>query len=343
MPLSVRTSKGRGAFLLRTPVRERANDQVFVSVIVPHYRDVPSLKQALRSLQTQLHRPLEIIVVDDGSPEADFAQLMECLSDVAQCTRIAHRGPAAARNRGAALAKGNVLVFCESDAVYPPEYVGSIIAPIASCRDGSIVAANNVGRRVLEETQGWGHRYARVLYAAVDDAIRQGRRRTGAWAFDAQWFRSSAGYREDLVVGEDLELVERVISAGLKVGYGGDVPFFHREPASMYRLFRRSGRNGAAKPRSSLLALAASSLLGLLVTGVWYLFGVTAAVASLISLTAVGLLMDPTWRLAVTYCARSGWLTDVFVVSVCRLAWMAGYVCGGAAGWKQGIKAVLKK
>src|SRR5439155_19356221 len=173
MPLRVRTSRGRGAFLLRTPLQDRGNDQVLVSVIVPHYRDVQSLKQTLRSLEAQRHRPLEIIIVDDGSPESDFAELVECCSGVAQCTRIAHRGPAAARNRGAALAKGDVLVFCESDAVYPPEYVGSIIAPIASCRDGSIVAANNVGRRVLNETHGWGHRYARALYAAVDDAVRE--------------------------------------------------------------------------------------------------------------------------------------------------------------------------
>jgi len=311
-----------------------------VSVIVPHYRDVQSLKQTLRSLEAQRHRPLEIIIVDDGSPESDFAELVECCSGVAQCTRIAHRGPAAARNRGAALAKGDVLVFCESDAVYPPEYVGSIIAPIASCRDGSIVAANNVGRRVLNETHGWGHRYARALYAAVDDAVRQGRRRTGAWAFDARWFRSIGGYKGDLLVGEDIELVERVINAGLKVAYGGDVPFFHREPASIYRLFRRSCRNGAARPRSFLLALGAGSLVGAMVTGVWYLAGIRTAAAALVSFTALGLMMDPTWRLAVAFCGRNGLLSDVIVVSVSRLAWMAGYIWGGCT---QGIKAVLKR
>ncbi len=333
------SGKGRGAFLQGAPLHDRAGDNNLASVIVPHYRDVQSLIQSLSSLQAQRHRPLEIIVVDDGSPEAVFAEVMQCCDSVAQCIRVPHGGPAAARNRGAALAKGSILVFCESDAVYPPEYVGSIISAIAGCRDGSVVAASNVGRSILAETRGWGHRYARVLYAAVDDAVRRRQRRTGAWAFDARWFRASGGYREDLRVGEDMELVERVIGAGLKVGYGGDVPFLHREPVSIYQLFRRSYRSGAVKPRALLFALGATSVAVVVVAGLWHKAGIQAAAGVLVVLTAATLLMDPTWRLMMSFSTRTGSGKEMIIVSVGRLAWAAGYICGALLGWTQGIRA----
>ena len=337
------SGKGRGAFLERAHLHERAGGDNLASVIVPHYRDVQSLRQSLSSLQAQHHRPLEIIVVDDGSPEAVFAEVMRCCDDVAQCIRVPHGGPAAARNCGAALAKGSILVFCESDAVYPPEYVGSIISAIAGCKDGSVVAASNVGRRVLAETKGWGHRYARVLYAAVDDAIRRGQRRTGAWAFDARWFRASGGYREDLRVGEDMELVERVIRAGLKVGYGGDVPFLHREPASIYQLFRRSYRSGAVRPRASVVALGATSVAVVVVAGLWQKAGIPPAAGALVVLAAVTLFMDPTWRLTMNFAARNGSGREMMIVSVGRLAWAAGYVCGAIFGWTKGLRASLRR
>jgi len=321
------TTTGRGAFLKRSDPSHATSDQGLVSVIVPHYNDVQSLGLSLRSLQAQRYRPIEIIVVDDGSAEPVYVAAAQCCEGVAQLVRMSHGGPAAARNRGASVANGRILVFCEADAVYPPDYVGSIVAPIERCQDGTVVAASNVGRRVLEETSTWGHRYAHVLYAAVDDAIRRGLRRTGAWAYDTRWFLASGGYREDLLVGEDIDLVERVVESGLKVGYGGDVPFEHREPASLRNLFRRAYRSGVtSRFRRPLLVFLILAVV--LLVGAWRVAGFGPTVGCTVLAMAVAMLADPTWRLVIGFSTRSGSIGDMAVATAGRLVWIAGYVSG---------------
>jgi glycosyltransferase involved in cell wall biosynthesis len=322
---------GRGALLQRTPAVSRPSPQpVLVSVVVPHYRDPASLRESLASLAEQRYRPLEVIVIDDGSPDEVYAQVAALCDGVAQLARIPHRGPSAARNHGAALAKGAILVFCEADARYPPDYVAGIVAPIAACQDGSVVAASNVGRRILHETGAWGHRYARLLYAAVDDAIRRGRRRTGAWAFDARWFRDNGGYREELKVGEDLDLVERVAASGRKVAYGADIPFFHREPESLRQLFRRAWRSGVQRKPGRLG-------VGLVAVGIaagvgGYRFGIGAG-ALLIAAAGLAVpLIDPTWRLVLSFGARDRQWREAAVASVGRSVWILGYVTGAVVG-----------
>src|SRR2546421_4551486 len=120
---------GRGALLERTLVANtRLQPSVLVSVIVPHYRDATSLAVSIGSLAKQRYQPLELIVIDDGSPDDVYVQVAQLCHGLARLARIPHRGPAAARNHGAALANGAILVFCESDAWYPPDYVSGIIA-----------------------------------------------------------------------------------------------------------------------------------------------------------------------------------------------------------------------
>ncbi len=322
---------GRGALLERTLVGSPSlAHPVLVSVIVPHYRDVTSLAVSLGSLAKQRYRPLELIVIDDGSPDDVYAHVVHLCDGLAHLAQIPHRGPAAARNHGAALANGAILVFCESDACYPPDYISGIVAPIAQCQDGSVVAANNVGRRILRETNAWAHRYARLLYSAVDDAIRRGRRRTGAWAFETRWFLNNGGYREELVVGEDIDLVERVIGSGRKAAYGADIPFFHREPSSLGELFGRARRSGVQR-RRGLLGV------GVVVVGIAsgvgaYVVGIGAGALVILAAVLAAPVIDPTWRLLLGFAARERQWREAGVASVGRFVWIVGYLCGWVVG-----------
>ncbi len=99
-----------------------------VSVIVPTYNRRQMLLDAVGSVLAQRGVALELIVVDDGSTDGTWQEL-SCgvLAEViaaAPChcavrvERTAHRGPAAARNRGAALARGDYLAFLDSDDLW---------------------------------------------------------------------------------------------------------------------------------------------------------------------------------------------------------------------------------
>ncbi|MEX1006428.1 MAG: glycosyltransferase [Acidimicrobiia bacterium] len=94
-----------------------------VSVIVPVHNGERFLPDALDAISGQTHRPIELVVVDDGSTDGSGALAEEF---VARAGRgVVHRrsqgGVAAARNQGVALASGPMIAFCDQDDVWHPE------------------------------------------------------------------------------------------------------------------------------------------------------------------------------------------------------------------------------
>ncbi len=90
-------------------------DRVPVSVVIPFYRGAARLGRALRSVERQTLQPLEIVLVDDGSPEP----LRPEMHDVAVPVRVVrHRhncGIPAARNSGVRAARGEWIAFLDQD------------------------------------------------------------------------------------------------------------------------------------------------------------------------------------------------------------------------------------
>jgi len=89
-----------------------------VSVIVPAFEMGHYLPDAVRSIEAQGFEDLEIIVVDDGSTD-DTPHVIAALGDRVLAVRQPNRGPAAARNRGLALAAGEVIAFLDADDLWP--------------------------------------------------------------------------------------------------------------------------------------------------------------------------------------------------------------------------------
>lgn len=87
------------------------------SIIIPVYRNWPSLNECLTSLAQQINAPsFEIIIVDDGT-EGDipkFISKWEALCSV-MITRQSHAGIAAARNRGIRASNAAICLFVDSD------------------------------------------------------------------------------------------------------------------------------------------------------------------------------------------------------------------------------------
>ncbi|MBU2101961.1 MAG: glycosyltransferase family A protein [Candidatus Omnitrophota bacterium] len=88
-----------------------------VSVIIPVYNGERFLAEAVRSVLVQIYQPIEVIVVDDGSTDASASIAKEFGAALRYCS-IQHGGPAAARNEGVRLAKGEFLSFLDADDVW---------------------------------------------------------------------------------------------------------------------------------------------------------------------------------------------------------------------------------
>ena len=88
-----------------------------VSVVVPVYKVEPYLEKCVESIRTQTYPDLEIILVDDGSPDR-CGEMCDMYAKEDSRIRVIHQengGQGAARNRGVEQAKGKYLVFVDSD------------------------------------------------------------------------------------------------------------------------------------------------------------------------------------------------------------------------------------
>lgn len=90
--------------------------QSTVSVIIPAYNPGVFLRAAVDSVTAQEPAPLEILVVDDGSTEP--LDLPE--HPLVRVIRQPNKGLSAARNRGVAEARGDLLAFLDADDVWYP-------------------------------------------------------------------------------------------------------------------------------------------------------------------------------------------------------------------------------
>jgi glycosyltransferase involved in cell wall biosynthesis len=88
-----------------------------VSIVVPCFNDGPMLREALASIEAVRNENLlEVIVVDDGSSEAETSRILDEIAEAGQrVLRQANRGPAAARNAAIQLAKGEFILPLDSD------------------------------------------------------------------------------------------------------------------------------------------------------------------------------------------------------------------------------------
>ena len=92
-----------------------------VSVIIPVYNGGRYLRAALESVFGQTYRPIEVIVVDDGSTD-DSGAIAQSFSDV-HYIHQANQGVAAARNIGIEAARGEFFAFLDQDDLWTPEKV----------------------------------------------------------------------------------------------------------------------------------------------------------------------------------------------------------------------------
>src|SRR6476469_1955469 len=185
-----------------------------VSVIVPARDAAATLPALLRGLEDQdvAH---ELIVVDDGSKD-DTAALAEAAG--ARVLRGPQAGPAAARNRGAAVATGRLLAVTDADCIPQPGWLRALLAADADLIQGRVLPAGPAGPfdRTIAVVSEYG------LYETANLAI------------DRAWFDRLGGFQSILMpgrggkeLGEDVWLGWRARRAGARTAFAGDALVHH--------------------------------------------------------------------------------------------------------------------
>lgn len=114
-----------------------------VSIIVPIYKVEAYLEKCIKSIQNQTYSDLEIILVDDGSPD-DCGAICDKYAEADSRIRVVHKengGLSDARNKGLDIATGDYILFVDSDDYIHPQMVEILLekletadADIAICR-----------------------------------------------------------------------------------------------------------------------------------------------------------------------------------------------------------------
>lgn len=103
-----------------------------ISIIIPLYNKEKYIGRAVRSALAQSVPNFEIIVVDDGSTDRGLGLVAEIEDPRLRLLRQDHRGVSAARNRGIAHARADLVAFLDADDEWVTEFLETILRLRAS-------------------------------------------------------------------------------------------------------------------------------------------------------------------------------------------------------------------
>ena len=197
----------------------------WVSSVVPTYNRSDLLLNSLESIRQQSYRPIEIVVVDDGSTDDTLSvvhkwakQYSEPETFVIRWASQTNQGANAARNRGAEEAHGEFIAFLDSDDQWLPQKLEKQIAILQSNMDigGVYCGMRNVDlvtgdkETVLPRAYPEGDLLRQLLIHDVTEA-------TSAWVVREKCFNHVGMFDASLPARQDWDMWIR-LSEKYKIG-----------------------------------------------------------------------------------------------------------------------------
>lgn len=216
-----------------------------VTVIVPVYNGSRTIRDCIDALLNQDYPRLqyEIVVVDNNSTDTT-AQLVADYPDVRLLRQIEVQSSYAARNMGAAQAKGEILAFTDADCIPAPDWLSKLLNPFEDPQvlaTGGVVkdakAANLVETFLGEESSL--SRYQHAPGQFLSPLI------TANAALRKKEFDTLAGFNDRLYTGADIDLAWRLqLKSGDCIRYAPEAVVCHQHRSNLKSMFRQYRRHG---------------------------------------------------------------------------------------------------
>ena len=240
-----------------------ATARPIVSVITANYNGARHLAAAARSVLDQTLTDLELIVVDDASTDDSLRVLAAEVAGDPRVRVLRHRrnkGPAAARNRALAQARGCWIAVFDSDDLMAPDRLEALVGRAEA--EWADVVVDNLIVFSDESEDPWklflnGAAWSQPRNIGLEDYIASSRlysSRPGPGYLKPlicarTLARTGIRYRETLRVGEDYDLIVRLLAQGAKL---------HLEPRPLYRYRTHGGAFPEMMRREDVEALLAA-------------------------------------------------------------------------------------
>ncbi len=328
---------GRGA----PPVRAGAFHPS-VSVVVPAYNEETVVVRTVESLLAQGYEGLEVLVVDDGSPDRT-AQVVAAAFRGNSSVRLVRKpngGKASALNAGVARATGEIVVAVDADTVLAPGAIAALVAPLADRQVGAVAGNAKVGNRINLVTRWQAVEYVtsqnldRRAFALLN-CITVVPGAVGAWR--RQLVRDAGGFSTQ-TLAEDQDLTLTLLRRGFRIAYADQAIAYTEAPDTLQGLARQRFRwsfgtlQCAWKHRDALLRWRSGALGFVALPNVWVfqlVFPFLAPVADLLF----------AWSLVTVYLNKVQHGAEYAMQSLEQV--VLYYLAFLAVDWLAGIAALL--
>ena len=150
-----------------------------ISCIVPVFNAERFIADALDSILAQSYRPIEVVVIDDGSTDKT-PEVVTAYGDRLRYFRQAHSGAPQARNFGLGLAQGEFIAFLDADDLWHPEKLARQMARFEARPELDLCITHLqrfwIPQLEQEQQRFQGHRFAQVLPGYVTQTLLARRR-----------------------------------------------------------------------------------------------------------------------------------------------------------------------
>ncbi len=217
-----------------------------VSVIVPAFNEAKVIGKAIRALLRSGYPNFDIIVVDDGSSDDTFRQVVDSFghNSRVRAYKQVNRGKAEALNYGITQTPAEIIVMLDADTMIRPDAIAKLVRHFSNPQIGGVAGNAKVGNRInlltnwqaLEyiTSQNMDRRAFDVLncICVVPGAI-------GAWR--RELILEAGGFASN-TLAEDTDLTLAILRRGYKIKYEEEAVGLTEAPDTMGALLRQRSR-----------------------------------------------------------------------------------------------------
>lgn len=199
-----------------------------ISIVIPTYNEEKTLPQLLTSIANQDFQDFEVIIADANSTD-NTRELAKAFG-----AKVIDGGmPGPGRNKGAASAKGNHLLFVDADMAFQPNFISEFFTKYQEAGlDLALPLYDNSEISSLKyklNFQSWNLSQKLMQYTPFPIGSSQ------VMLFNKAAFDRIGGFNEQILLSEDIDIIKKVVRSKLK---------FRMLPQKVYPSTRRFDNHG---------------------------------------------------------------------------------------------------
>ncbi len=307
-----------------------------VSVIIPAYNSAETIEACLRSLHLQSALPGEIIVADSSRDETP--DIIQRAFPQVRLTRFNNQTfPGPARNRGAQMARGDILAFIDSDCLAAPDWVERIVA---AHNAGHHIAGGSLEVGNASKPIAWaGHMLEFREFLPAGEPRAVGHIPTCNLSYRREVFLQFGGFPNAYYPQEDLLFNYILTQRGYQVWFDPKIHIYHFYRDTWRAYLRHQHRIGRVTRCALTLLTMPGSHIARQPTLAWSLAPGLGVVKCLRS-----------WKAFLQHYPRQAFrMPQVFpIIAAGALWWMRGFASGartglsGIRGWGNPREEILQ-